>query len=502
MRRATLLIVPLVGLLMPEIVTGQFVEKDLVVLRTLTGELAGEFFGYVANPIADLDGDGADELIVGAPFANAVGPGAGRAYLISGATGATLKVFEGTTREFLGSAVNDAGDVNNDGIHDIVLGGPGQPFSFSPSVNGRVSVYSGAPPYPLIWEVTGEALNDFFGHSVAGLMDDLDRDGFNDVLATATLHDSTAPNGGRAYVLSGADGTILQRLETTGSLNQHGSAVASIQDLDDDGVRDVVVGARDDGPGREGRVLIQSSGNGATIRTLEPLAGATNLGWFFMNAVGDANDDGVDDIYVSDFGDTSLGAQTGRAYIFSGSDGTRIRDWQGAGAGAGFGIGRMVADVNDDGATDLFVAAWVGDAGAPNAGQGFVLSGRDGAVLQTMTCNINNTQAGYDACGLNDVNDDGRADYVLTGQGRDAAAIARGDGVVYILAGQIGRVLGDLNCDGVVSVGDINAFVLALTDPDGYADQFPDCDRLNGDINDDNDVTVSDINGFVALLTA
>ncbi len=63
------------------------------------------------------------------------------------------------------------------------------------------------------------------------------------------------------------------------------------------------------------------------------------------------------------------------------------------------------------------------------------------------------------------------------------------------------RLLGDMNCDGVVSVGDINPFVLALTNPTGYADQFPDCDLLNGDTSGDGELSVADINGFVALLT-
>ncbi len=62
-------------------------------------------------------------------------------------------------------------------------------------------------------------------------------------------------------------------------------------------------------------------------------------------------------------------------------------------------------------------------------------------------------------------------------------------------------LVGDMNCDGTVSVGDINGFVLALTDPDAYALQFPDCDALNADCTDDGQVTVGDINCFVALVT-
>ncbi|MGE3182840.1 MAG: hypothetical protein AB7N71_14510 [Phycisphaerae bacterium] len=66
---------------------------------------------------------------------------------------------------------------------------------------------------------------------------------------------------------------------------------------------------------------------------------------------------------------------------------------------------------------------------------------------------------------------------------------------------ELANLLGDLNCDGTVSVGDIGAFVLALTDPAGYAAMFPDCDINLADINDDGIVSVGDIGGFVALLT-
>ncbi len=60
---------------------------------------------------------------------------------------------------------------------------------------------------------------------------------------------------------------------------------------------------------------------------------------------------------------------------------------------------------------------------------------------------------------------------------------------------------GDLNCDGSVTVGDINPFVLALTDPSAYASMFPDCSILAADCTGDGQVTVGDINCFVALVT-
>jgi hypothetical protein len=60
---------------------------------------------------------------------------------------------------------------------------------------------------------------------------------------------------------------------------------------------------------------------------------------------------------------------------------------------------------------------------------------------------------------------------------------------------------GDLNCDGVVGFRDINPFVLALSNPDGYAAAFPGCDILHGDCNGDGSINFQDINPFVTLLT-
>lgn len=77
----------------------------------------------------------------------------------------------------------------------------------------------------------------------------------------------------------------------------------------------------------------------------------------------------------------------------------------------------------------------------------------------------------------------------------------RGGNVDLLLRNNLGLLIGDLNCDGKIDFGDINPFVLALTDPNGYAQAFPDCNILTGDINQDGKVDFGDINPFVALLT-
>jgi ligand-binding sensor domain-containing protein len=80
-------------------------------------------------------------------------------------------------------------------------------------------------------------------------------------------------------------------------------------------------------------------------------------------------------------------------------------------------------------------------------------------------------------------------------------ASAMSEGVVQLLMGNAPQVLGDLNCDGVVNFDDINPFVLALSDPAGYAAVYPNCNILNGDCNGDGGVNFDDITAFVALLS-
>ncbi len=94
---------------------------------------------------------------------------------------------------------------------------------------------------------------------------------------------------------------------------------------------------------------------------------------------------------------------------------------------------------------------------------------------------------------------------VAPGGARNIAAVdlyANNSSSVYYDEFSLERtVRGDLNCDYAVDFGDINPFVLALTNPAGYGNAFPGCDIMNGDINEDGRVDFGDINPFVRLLT-
>ncbi len=474
--------------------SAQFAEPETRVIRTIHAQQQGEFFGYVANRIDDVTGDGVPDLISGAPYADA---GAGRAYLVSGGTGEIVETFYGMPNEYLGAAVNDAGDLDGDGVHDVVLGGTGLPFSGPTGRQGRVVAYSGATRLQL-WSRTGEALNDFFGYCVAGLMDDANGDGHNDVLVGAIGQDAGSFNGGAAYVISGVDGSTIRRIAHATGGARLGSAIASTADHDGDGIRDILAGAYR--LNNVGGAAIYSSATGSAIRTLAPSPpSAVNFGWFFCDGILDADGDGVEDVYVSDFGDNGAGVAAGRAYILSGATGAVLRDWSGEHAGDGFGIGRGAGDVDCDGRGDLFLAAYVYTDLVNAAGKGYVLSGGSGRVLQVMSGSIPLAQLGYDAGTMGDVDGDGRTDFFLTGRGDEAAAIARSDGIIHIIAGNPPIVSGDINCDGRVDFFDIDWFVLALGYPGGVG-WLLDCPWIVADCDGDGDVDFFDIDPFVARL--
>ena len=94
-------------------------------------------------------------------------------------------------------------------------------------------------------------------------------------------------------------------------------------------------------------------------------------------------------------------------------------------AGEGLGPGRGAGDVNGDGFEDLIVGAYAAARGT-GAGRTYIRSGRDGAILQTITSNLAGEQSGYDTVGVGDLNADGRLDFAIA-----AANASR----VYIFGG-------------------------------------------------------------------
>ena len=416
------------------------------VIATLLGEAPGDQFGWKSNNIGDIDGDDANDFVITSPGNDVGGSNAGRAYVYSGADG-TL-VFDsmiGSPGWRLGIDANAAGDVDGDGVPDFIVGAP---FVGA----GRAIVYSGADG-SMIVTLNGEHGGDQFGFRVAGGRD-VSGDGVPDVLVTANLHDpSGRSNAGRVYVYSGADFSLVCLADGGAAGDQLGTAANMAGDLFGDPRSEFVVGARDAGPGSRGQAYVFTPGKDATcdiVFTLDPPEGhpAVDFGHLFADGDGDVDADGTPDVYVGDF-------PANRAHVYSGETGAHLLTMQGDNGGQ-FGLGEIVNDVNNDGHDDLFLAAWVSNQGGTRAGKAFVYSGADGEVLETFTHDIPGATFGFDAKGLDDVNGDGRADYVVT-----AASDQNNRGVAYLIAGTIGGFLGDLNGDGVVDFADL-LLLLAL----------------------------------------
>jgi hypothetical protein len=404
---------------------GTFVEPEVEVLHMLEAGRPGGLFGWAVSAVADIDGDGASEVLTSAPFDAAGGTNAGRAYLYSGATGASLHAWTGAAGDRLGFGIADAGDVDGDGTPDVIVGAPGPMGAV-----GRAYLYSGANGDELA-VLAGNAPGDAFGAAVTGV-GDVDGDGLADVLVGAPRDPSLGVDGGRVALFTATD-WLEPRWAREGEAGARlGGGAGPLGDVDGDGIEDVVVGA----PGNGGAVWVLSGDDGSDVHP--PLLGdgdAASLGQFFVAGVGDLDGDAVPDVYGGDFGDATLGPGTGRAYVWSGASGDRLHTFAGMGPGDGLGCGRGGGDADGDGTPDLAVGSYsASPSGVEQAGFVTVFSGATGEVIRTITGTTALEQIGFDVVTLGDVNGDGRDDLVLSGANDDR---------VYVIAGGVAEPGGE-----------------------------------------------------------
>lgn len=416
--------------------------EECTVIHTFVGESPGDQFGWVSNDVGDLDGDGVRDLVLTAPTHDGGGNASGRIYVYSGASADLLFTATGAAANWtLGHDAGTAGDLDGDGVPDVIASAP-------IGGTGRVIVYSGASRGVGVEVHTfeGQANGEEFGHRVAG-GGDFNGDGIADVIIGAPGSDGNGVNAGRAYVYSGADFSLLCTLNGPSSNDRFGSGVAFVGDLDGDGRDEIACGAQDASTGGGLVFVYRWTGTACqALFLLNPGTPSLDFGLWFMNGGGDVNGDGTPDIYANDY-------QLNRAHVFSGANGAKIWTLTGDAIGQ-FGIGRMIDDVDGDGCADLVLAAWVQGTGAPNAGKAFVYSGKTAAVLETFTHDVAGAGFGFDANGMGDVNGDGRFDYLITA----ALDNANGStGVAYLVAGTVSprSVPGDLDGDGHVDGADL-----------------------------------------------
>ncbi len=147
-------------------------------IYTVSGATPGSRFGYAVDSIADLDGDGHRELLVGAPF-DSVNSGAGRVFVLSGASGTIISLIDGTQpSEHSGTSVCSSGDLDGDGIEEIIIGCPD--YDTTDANAGCARAHSGANGAAL-WQVDGPGIYMKAGMDVSS-GGDMNMDGIDDIL--------------------------------------------------------------------------------------------------------------------------------------------------------------------------------------------------------------------------------------------------------------------------------------------------------------------------------
>ena len=340
---------------------------DGSLLYNFVGDAPGDLFGFSVSAAGDVNGDGFDDLIVGAPTNDSSRLPSGSARVLSGVDGSVLYTFEGDpTIDFFGRAVSGAGDVNGDGFADLIVGIP---------LNNSVRVFSGVDG-SVLYNFFGDSIGDLFGRTVSGA-GDVNDDGFDDLIVGISRDDNNGENSGSARVFSGADGSVLYSFDGDSAGDQFGRPVSGAGDVNGDGYADFIVGAVSDdnnGPG-SGSARVFSGIDGSLLYSFDgELAGAFEVGEGFGSSVsgaGDVNGDGFDDLIVGASFDSPNGFGSGSARVFSGVDGSLLYSFDGDGSrGPGFGdsFGVTVSgagDVNGDGVDDFIVGA---QNGGPNNG--------------------------------------------------------------------------------------------------------------------------------------
>jgi hypothetical protein len=383
-------------------------------IRELSSQ-AGARLGASVAIVGDVDGDGHDDVLVGAPFEDANGLDSGIARLYSGSTGVELRSHVGSEGGWLGAAVASAGDVDGDSVDDYLVGAPG--FKFFGFSLGRVLVISGLTGASIrthLGVVTGER----FGATLAGL-GDANGDGRADYAVGAPW--ATGPAGirtGRVDVISGQTGNVFAALVGSAANGRFGAALGAAGDVNADGLGDVVIGSPrffQAFPHLSGRVSVYSP---LTSTQLWSKSGTESNALYAsaVDGIGDLNGDGRSEVIVgAPLGDTAV-VDSGRAWVLSGLNGAALATHEGS-AGEKLGTAvRGLGDVDNDGVPDYAVGeprakTLIGAIPFPT-GAVRVYSGATNAVLHSHSGDLFGGGLGSALGAGGDVDGDGLRDLV------------------------------------------------------------------------------------------
>ena len=386
-----------------------------------------DLFGWSVASLSDLDGDGVSEIVVGAPWDDDGGFNRGAVWVLFLNTDGTVKSHQkisdtegGFTgilddEDFFGFSVASLGDLDGDGVADLGVGARfdddggrkrGAVWVLFLNTDGTVKSHQKISDTEGGFSGTLDN-DDRFGTSVA-LLGDLDADGVGDLAVGARLDDDGGFDHGAVWVLFlNTDGTVKSHQKIsdteggfTGILDDEdffGGSVASLGDLDGDGVGDLAVGADwdDDGGFNRGAVWVLFLNTNGMVKSHQKISdteggftgtldNSDRFGWSAAS-MGDLDGDGVGDLAVGAVLDGDGGHFRGAVWVlFLDIDGTvkshqKISDTEG-----GFTsnlddedfFGNSVASLGDldgDGVGDLAVGASGDDDGGYRRGAAWVL---------------------------------------------------------------------------------------------------------------------------------
>ncbi len=463
----TLFVSSTVALLLP--ISSQAATVSLSHFTSYTGTGNHSEAGYAVIAAGDIDADGFDDLVIGAPGADS----GGEVYLIYGQT--TLLPGSGLSDAIVFSPANSSDssgaavtvlDLNGDGFDDLAFGAPG-----NDTINGNNGavfiLYGQTTRYTSSSLTSGVGLygHEMNGHAGFALANagDVNNDGFEDLLVGAYAEDANGPDAGAAYVVYGqanplTSGASLSSFTTfTGesASDNLGTAVASAGDVNGDGYDDLLIGAHhNDLGGSEagaaylvlGRSTQLTSGNISSIMATRWIGtSAGSMLGASLNGNGDVNGDGFDDIIIGAQFSDDTATDAGAAYLQYGSTtiptsglaSTASTSFAGA---VGNEVGSMVGiagDINRDGYADVLISA--ADIDGANTATAFVVFGSatnysganslsDDAIVMFSDITVGDDTGSRVSFG--DLNGDGFQDLVLGAPNNDAAGTDAG--AVYV----------------------------------------------------------------------